>query len=632
MLDLMRKNARSWFIQVALFAVILVFVFWGIGSFSGNRGNRVATVNGTPITINEYRETYENLLKRYQDIYKNALSEKLITQLNLKEVALESLIERDLLVQEADRLNLRVTKNELKESIMDYPAFQQNSKFDHNRYINLLRYNRMTPEEFEASQKRDLIIKKVEKVIKDSAKISDKEALDIYTLENESINIEFIRLTSSSFIDKVKVSDEEIKDYYSKHNKDYQIPAKINVQYLSFNPNQYEARVEISEENINDYYQTNMEEFTLPEKVQARHILIKSLPDDNPESVKKARKKAEQVLSEIQRGVDFAKLARAYSDDPSANKGGDLGYIERNNLMEPIREAISSLKEGEVSPIIMSSFGYHILKVERVLNSRKMPLKEVRSQIISILRQVKARELADEKAENVNAMITEGTNLKKLASDIKMDIHETGFFAAGERIKELGINKPFSETAFSLKKGEISQLIKSSDINYILQVIDRMESRIPDLNEVKDSVKKDLQGEKANAMAKSKAEKLLENLRKSRKWEQLTSENNLKVEETGFFRRSDRIIPNIGYSEEIKENIFSLTPNEPFADRVFHINNTYFIAKFKNKKDSDEEKFNLVKDRLKKLLIEHKQEEIFKTWINSLKASAKITKNLSHIR
>jgi len=632
MLDLMRKHARSWFIQIALFAVILVFVFWGIGSFSEDKGNRIATVNNQHITIREYRETYENLLKRYQDVYKNDLSEKLISQLNLKEMALEGLIERALLIQEAESLDLKVTQKELKESIMNHPAFQKDGRFNHYQYMNLLRYNRMTPEEFEASQKRDLLIKKVEGVIKDTAKISDKEALDIYTLEDESVNIEFVSLMAASFSGKVSVSDEEINDYFLKHKEKYRIPAKVNVQYLSFNPKDYESKGEITEENINDYYQMNKEKFTLPEKIQARHILIKSLPDDDSESVKKAGKKAENILSEIQKGADFATLARAYSDDPSGKKGGELGYIERRNLMGQIREAISSLKAGEVSPIIKSPFGFHILKIEKVLNPRTIPLKDVRPQIVSLLRQEMAQELADKKAEDVNAMIFEGRNLKKLASDIKMDLHETGLFAIQESIKELGRNKPFSDAAFSLKKDEISQLVKSSGINYILQVIERVEPRIPELHEVKDRVKKDVQSEKGNAMAKAKAEGLAEGLRMGRKWEHLISENKLRVEETGFFRRGDSLIPKIGYAEEIKKHVFSLTTNNPYANRVFHANDTYFIVKLKSKKDAAKEKFNLVKDRLKKALIEQKKEEIFQAWISSLKARAEIVKDLSHIR
>ncbi|MDY7032753.1 MAG: SurA N-terminal domain-containing protein [Thermodesulfobacteriota bacterium] len=263
MLDLMRKHARSWFIQVILFAVIIVFVFWGVGSFRESRSSRIATVNDYVITVSEYRQTYESLLKRYRDIYKDAFSENLISKLGLKEMALEGLIERALLLQEAEALQLDVTEHELRESIMNYPAFQKDGTFDNSRYMWLLRQHRMAPEEFEESQKRGLMIRKVENVIRDSAKVSDKEVLNTYTAENESINIEFTQVNSSSFLKGINPSVEEINSYFSEHKERYRIPVKVNVQYLIFNPKDYESKVNIEDEEIEEYYRLNTDTYTI---------------------------------------------------------------------------------------------------------------------------------------------------------------------------------------------------------------------------------------------------------------------------------------------------------------------------------------------------------------------------------
>ena len=623
MLELMRRNARSWFIQVALFAVIVVFVFWGVGSFKPDSANRIATVNDYRITLNEYRTVYENLLKRYRQVYKDDFSEEMIERLNLKEMAVNSLVEEVLLLEEAEKLNLEVTDDELRESIIGYPAFQKDGVFKSSLYTQLLRYNRITPEEFEDSQRKVILQKKVENLIKDAAKVSEKELLDAYTMENERINIEVIHIKPSAFKGNVKISDEEISEYFSNHKGNYQIPARVDVQYLSFNPVDYESRVTLLSEEINDYYELNIDKFSIPEKIKAKHILI-AAPEDDAESRIQGKQKAEMIIKEIQKGADFAGLAGRYSDDPSAKKGGDLGYLERDELMPSIKDALSSIQEGETSPIIFSPFGFHILKVEKIMDAKTMPLSEVESEIHTLLKLEKAQELADEEAENINALTMDIKDLNELALSEKLKIKKTGLFASGESIKEIGRDRTFSNAAFLLEKGEISQIIKSSGTNYILQAIEKLPPQIPELEKVKTEVKKDLTIEKEKSMARAKAEDLLKELKEGKEWEYLIRKNTLKAEQTGFFKRRDRI----GYPEEVKEHAFSLSQNTPYSDRIFEANDNYIIFRFKDRKGIDKEEFNETKQRFKKLLLEQKKEDTFRLWMNGVKAKAEIELNM----
>jgi len=629
MLDLMRKHARSWSIQALLFAVIIVFVFWGVGSYREGKSNKIAIVNDHPITFSEYKISYENLLKRYKGIYKDQWSEKLIDRLKLKEMAMELLIERTLLLQEAERINLEVTRKELRESIMAYPAFQKDGVFDNSQYMSLLRYSKMMPEEFEDSQRADLLIKKIEELIKDNVKVSDKELFDVYTIETESVNLEFIRLQAASFLNKTTISDDEIRDYFSNNKGKYEIPAKVRVQYLRFNPKDYEHKVKVSDSDINDYYDFNKENFTVPEKVKARHILVRAPHGADPESLNKARERAEKILEDFRRGTDFAVLATKYSDDPSAKTGGDLGLIEREKLMAPIRDAVSLLKGGEVSPVIQSAHGFHIIKVEKVIDGKTKPLKEVKPLIISALTREKAQDLADDEVEDTHARIFDEEGLAEFASDAKIDLHKTDLFSADEGIKGVGKDRIFSDAAFALEKGEISEVVRSSDVNYILEVTEKEVPRIPQLKEVKDKVKKDVQKEKGKVIARTKAEKFLEGLNKGDKWERLVSKNKLKTEETGFFTRRDDAIPKIGYSEKIVGEAFSLAEDNPFAKKVFEVNNTYFVIKLKGKKGIDREDFESVKDNFRKVLMEYKKKEVFREWLYDLKAKAEVKRDLS---
>ena len=632
MLDLMRKHARSWFIQVVLFIVILVFVFWGVGSFREGKTNRVATVNDYPITISQYQSAYENLVKRYRDIYSDRLTEELMDMLNLKEVALEGLIARALLLQEAERLNLEITKKELRDSIRDFPTFQKEGVFNNTQYLRLLRRYRMTPSEFEEAQRADLLVKKIEDIIKDNVKVSHREILDAYTMERESVKAEFVKVATASFLKKASVSDEDVTSYFSNHKKDYEIPTKVKIRYLSFNGKDYEPEVKITDGEITDYYELNIKSFTLPETVRIRHILIKTLPGDDSASVKKAREKAEGILKKIRKGWDFATLASKYSDDPSAKKGGDLGYLEKAMLGGSIGEAVSSLDIGGVSSVIESPYGFHVIKVEDIKKARTKPLNEVKAEITSILTRETAQELADEDAENVYARIFDEENLEQFASGAKIELHETGFFARGESIKGVGSDKVFFDAAFALDEGEMSDVIRSSGVNCILELIKRQSPRIPELREVEKNVQRDVQIEKAKAMAKAKAEKLLEELRAGEEWKRVVSKNSLKAQETGFFTRAGSAIPKIGSSQEIKEEVFSLTPDTPYADKVFEVNDTYFVIRLKGKKGIDKKKFEQEDDDFAKVLVEQKKQELFNAWLNNLKAKAEIERKLSLTR
>ena len=628
MLDLMRKHARSWFIQVILFAVIIVFVFWGVGSYRESRSNRIAVVNDHAITINEFRQTYEGLIKRYRDMYGDALTENLINKLGLKEMALEGLIERVLLMQEAENLRVEVTKDELKQAIMSYPAFQKNGAFDNSQYLWLLRQNRMTPEEFEQSQRKDLLIRKVQHYIQDSAKISHKEILNTYTLQNESTNIEFFRISSSSFLKQIKPSDEELQQYFSEHEERYRIPVKVNAGYLVFDPKDHESKIKIEENEIEEYYQANISTYTIPEKVKARHIFIESPAGNDPESIEEAREEAEKVLNEIRKGKDFATLAKEYSEDPSAKKGGDLGYIERERLAEPLQEALSSLKKGEVTPVVETPYGFHIMKVEKIKKGRIKPLKEVKAQITSTLKKEKSRDLADEEAEEFYLTIFDEDSLKRVADSSGKELKETGFFASGENIKGIGRNKAVSDAAFFLEKGEISEILKSGDNSYILEVIEKQPSRLPEYDEVKKDVEKEVKNERSRGMASERAEKLLAELRNGKDWKVLVSEHKLTSQETGFFKRNTGTIPKIGYSEDIRESAFSLNEADPYPSKVFEVNGIYFVIRLKSKKGIDKETFQSEKDQFGKMLIEQKREVLLRAWLEDLKAKSEIKREL----
>lgn len=220
MLDVMRKHAQSWLIKGVFAIIIVVFIlFWTEPGQKGVGLEVVATVDGSKITLSEYRRSYDNLMNIYRSVYREGLSEEVIKMLKLREKALDSIIDSRLLLKEADNLGLNVSNTELADSISRYPAFQKENSFDKGLYLAVLKANRLTPEEFEEGQRRNLIVGKVESLIKEGSKVSDDEIWNAYVRQKEKVNVELIKVESKEFLKDVNVSEDEAKDYFSKNKE-----------------------------------------------------------------------------------------------------------------------------------------------------------------------------------------------------------------------------------------------------------------------------------------------------------------------------------------------------------------------------------------------------------------------------
>ncbi|MCK4728088.1 MAG: peptidylprolyl isomerase, partial [Desulfobacterales bacterium] len=260
----MRKHARSWLIKLALGAIVIVFIFWGVGSYRAQRGNRIAVVNGAPIVLEEFRGVYDQLLEVYRRQFGGALDEKLIRGLNLKRQALDQLINRRLLLQEATRLNFRVTNEELLRAIEQVPAFQRNGRFHPQLYQRVLTRNRMTPEMYEENKKNELLIDKLQSFILGTIKVSEAEALETYKWLKEKVSLDYVVFKPSAY-SNVELTPEEIETYFSKHEKAYEIPPKVKVRYLLLDFKGFEAQARVSEEEVRTYFDLNKEGYATQE-------------------------------------------------------------------------------------------------------------------------------------------------------------------------------------------------------------------------------------------------------------------------------------------------------------------------------------------------------------------------------
>src|SRR3989338_938635 len=631
MLKVLRKRKRSWLIVLALGAIIVVFVFWGIGNLKVDKRTIAARVNGKPITVIEYAKAYERQINYYRNVMKEQFNDALLERLNLKQNTINMLINLELGLREAKRKGITVSTEDIQKTIQAVPAFQKDGVFDKALYLQVLKANRLLPGEYEEGIGQNLIIEKLQKGVTDAVNVQDKDVEDTFFSENKKVNLQYLSIDSAKFEKTISVSDEDSKAYFEKNKERFKTPTSIKAIYVSIPFKDLLQRVKISDAEIREYYEKNLSEFQTQKEVSARHVLIK--PDakesDRKKAQEDAKKKTEDIFSLARKGEDFANLAKKYSKDPgSAKQGGSLGYFKQGDMVKPFEDAAFSLKKGEISGVIESDYGFHIIKLDDVKEARLIPLKEAKNLISNKLSQNAANNLASELASEIYKAVTvENKDLKTEAEKKKVKIIETGFFTERDAAVELVKNAELKKAAFSIKQGEISSAINTNDGIYIIKILDRKEEHIPAYEEIATSVKASVAKEKTKEKAKETADSVLSKLKQGNDLKKLATAEGYTTGESGFVSKTEGYVSNIGLYIGDKPEIFALTNANPFYSQVIPKENKFYILKQKERKEEERNKFKKRKDEKKTRLLREKEQEALNQWLNDLKAKAKIEIN-----
>ena len=623
MLNLMRKNAGTWLIKILLGAIVLVFVFWGVGSFRNRNEGRVAVVNGEPIMVDEYNQTYNRIIEQIKQRYGSHVNDELLKMMQVKKQAMDQLIDKRLLLAEAKRLDFSVSSTELIDSIKAISVFQDNGIFDNRRYRAVLAQNHLTPEAFESLQRENLLIEHLRNFVAESVKVSNTEAEDWYQWKDAEVNVDYALFDPSRLTD-IHPSDAEVKAYYDSHKEAYKTEAKRKVDYLQFPTADFVSKVTVSDADVKNYFEANPGVFDTPKTVEASHILIKADQNASPEVVEKAKEKALMVMKLAREGKDFTELAKQYSDDPSAKtNGGHLGTFKRNEMVEPFAEKAFSMSPGQISDPVKTQFGWHIIKVEKVNEAVTLTLDQAKPQIIKKLTDERAKNLAYEAATAAYDAIQKSYSLPKTAESLKLPVKTTEPFG---RSGPAGMKDPakFTAAAFGLSANGISDIIDSGDTYYILQVMEAIPETIPEFTAVADRVRADVTHQKQDAQALNDARQFLADHNKSGKpIIDGSAGKNVQTGETGFFKRSDRI-PNIGYERDLSAAAFGLSSDKKHPDAPIKGQKGYYVVEFKARKAADMAGFAAEKDQILSSLISQKQRGLFENLITTLRKNSNI--------
>jgi peptidyl-prolyl cis-trans isomerase D len=516
-----------------------------------------------------------------------------------------------------------VSDEELAQTIRNISAFQTAGVFDSQRYLNTLSRSRLSPETFEEQQREAMIIDKLQTFIGGNIKVSDLEARQWHKWSNAEVDLDYVLFEPGQF-KKIEPTADEIRDFFEQHKETYKTDPEIKVRYLHLNPEDFAAQVTVAEEDILDYYESNPEKFENPKTVQARHILIKVDPDAKPEEVESARQRAEDVLKMAKEDQDFAALARQYSEGPTKTKGGDLGTFRREAMVKPFADKAFSLKAGEISEPVRTRFGWHIIKVEKVNPAKTLSLDEAHEDIQKTLRAERAKNLAYDEAEAVYDATFEGQDLADIAQQRNLKIQTTGFFAQKKPPKEIKTAAQFASVAFNLPINEASNVQEFAEGYYLIEVIEKRPSKIPELEAVADTVKKDVIKEKQDVKARSEASEFLAELKNGQPFASVSQKFKLAPQKTGFFKRNDSI-PTIGSETEIARAAFKLSDQKQLPDEPIKGQKGYYVIHFRKRQELASDSFEKEKADIREQLLQQKTLRTFEAWLSRVKSESQIS-------
>ena len=561
MLDRMRRR-KNW-LKWSLAFVCLAFVAFYIPDFLHQHdvgvaapNDIVADVEGREITVADFHRIYYQQLEIYRGAYGGSISEQTLRQLGLDRQVLQQLVDEQAALEEADRLGLAVTDAEIRGRIIALPAFQENGAFvGEERYKQILRVQRppMTHAQFEESFRQGLLLEKLQRALTEWMTVTDGEVEEEFRQRNEQVRLELVTFLADAFRPEVTVTDADVHSHFEANTSAYRIPDKRQIRFLAVDLQALREQVVVSPQDIERAYNDSIDQYSIPEQVRASHILLQTEGQDEAA----VRQQAEAILAETRTDADFAELARKYSEDEGSRvNGGDLDFFTRGRMVPEFEEVAFSMEPGEISDLVTTPYGFHIVKVTDKRELQVRLLEDVREQIVEQLTSARAQARADRIALELSEEIDDPDDLERVAASRGLSVQESEFFTIDEPIPGLGPSPEVAAEAFRQPEGEVAGPLRTQQGFAFVVVTGSRESYVPELEEVAERVREDLTRQMAAELALEKATEVAPTLKNATDFSAAARRSGLEPRSTELIRHGTPL-PGLGTSQEIDRIAFT---------------------------------------------------------------------------
>lgn len=605
MLDFLRKRASSLAIKFILSLIIIVFVLWGVGRMREREQNVVGKIGKTEVTLNEYQDAVNRLTEGYKMVFGDKFDYKIFKD-KIKNEAWDLIVERTILLNKAESLNLKVADTELVEEIKNQEAFKENGQFSKERYLAVLKYMKLSPALYEKDLERTIMVKKAMAIIKNAVNVNERDVKDLYELKNKKIKVGYQAFSYKEFIKKVSTTEEEEKKYYGENKELFKKPERADILYYIASVDEFLPTVKVNEEELKAYYDENKSEFHRPKTYVLRHI-FKAFGKKKEE----AKKKIDEALKLLDK-EDFSKVASRYNDDGTKSRGGFIGEVSLEQMSPKMAASVTILKKGERSQIVETEYGYHIIKVEDIKEEGYKNFDEVKQELTNLVKKKKAGLYAVKQAKEVLAALEKGKtdNAQWKKAFIEKEKPQFG---------ELGSMPELVKIVYETKEGGVFGPINTAK-GVVVGKVNKFDKGYFNFDEVKDRVKELLVKNKALQLAKNEAEKVLKN------------NAIVKKESTDWFSPLGVLPANLGKIKDLEKDIVKLTKANPVLKKVYLTDDAAYVFSLI---DEEIKSWDREREDCKAFyeeFLNNKRNIYYSDWLKEEKANLKIEKNEALIK
>ena len=552
LLHSIRESATGWFAWVIVILISIPFALWGINSYITPPNPSIATVGDYKISIQEF----QNAVQTESEKYKDKINSDLLNSALLKKVVLEKLINNRAMINYLYSAGLSVSKEQVDLQIRNDPNFQLEGQFSEELY------NRYLPSAYSKSNYRNslvtqILLQQFSDGISTSSIVSDAETKRVIQLIKQKRDVSYALVKAQSYADSVVIKEEEINNYYQNFETQFKNPEQVKLAYLELSRKLMAQRVEITDEELEKHYKDNSAQYTQAERRKASHILFTVSSDAADEEKQTVKLEAQAILDKLNSGADFAESAKQYSKDPgSADNGGELGFFSKGEMVPAFEEVAFSMKPGEISALVETPFGFHIIKMLEIEGGDVESFDKVKAKILETLQFEMVENDFFEKSELIQTLAYEQPDsLDAIATELELTIKQS------ELMGREGISDNSSENIFSkqkvlsaafsisvLEEGNNSDLIDLGDDHVIvIRVVERIPADTKPFEEVKADIEAQLKSDAMTAKAQEVANSLIKKLEAGESLADIaklsTDGDDFEIIDAGLIERQDMKTP-----------------------------------------------------------------------------------------
>ena len=608
--EAVKKYLLIFFLSIVSVGMVITLAPIPTGDTSRVESNVLASIGGSNITTADLQRTIQTRFRNSPQMNESRMIPMVAGSL------LDEMVLQRALLSQAKKMGIEVSDRELGQTLQSIPWLTQNGSFiGMDRYQDVIyQQTGMSVPEFETELRNKLLQDKIRGVVTDGVGVPPQEVLEEFQHRNAKAKIEYVLFDPAQFIKAVRVSSEALEAFFKRDPDRYKLPEQRKVRYVLIDPDHVKGQVKVTEDEARQYYTQHLSDYRISDRVKVAHILFKTA-GKAPAETAAIEKKARDVLNQIKGGGNFADLAKKYSEDTSASKGGELDWVVRGQTVKEFEDTAFSMKPGQVSDLVKTVYGIHILKLEDKQTAHLQSFGEVKGSILAELEKQRVADAQEKLADDLESQLRlKPDAFEDVVRKAGLEPQMSPVFRYGQAVADLGSGDTFENLAFQLHKGEVGTPISVPKGQAIIQLADIVPEHVPTLEEVRTRAEEDYRTEQSKVLAEEKAKQFAAQV-KTGDFAKIAKADGLTAKESKDFTQQD-FVEGVGSGSQLSA-AFTLQAGQTSDVVPLRENSVVFlVVSHTPANDAD---FAAQRDRITEELLGRKRSLAFELYRRNLK-------------